>query len=97
MGGGEIYITSHNQKQQDQKKGGFNPVVAAVTGAVVGATAAGVAGAAVLVNDDSRKQVEKVIDKAKDNVSELKAVVEEKITEVHEKVNRIADAVKDTK
>lgn len=90
-------MTDPNQKQQDQKKGGLNPVVAAVAGAVVGAAAVGVAGAAVLANDDSRKKVEKVIDKTKDNISDMKTGVEEKITEVHEKVNKIADVIKDTK
>ncbi len=44
-------MTDNNQKQRDDQKGGINPVAAAVTGAVVGAVAVGVAGAAVLADD----------------------------------------------
>lgn len=85
-----------NQNNDDQKKDGVNPIVAAVTGAAVGAAAVGVATAAVLTDDDSRKKVEKVIDKAKDNVADIKADVEEKIAAGQEKVNEIASAVTDS-
>jgi len=70
------------QKKQVEKNDGASNVAAAVAGAVVGAVAVGLAGAAVLANDDGRKQVEKVIDDAKDNVANTKADVEEKITAV---------------
>lgn len=79
-------MTNHNQKQH----GGVNPVVAGVVGAVVGAAAVGIAGVVALANDDSRKQAKKVIDEAKDNVSAMKANVEEKIVEGKEKVNNLS-------
>ena len=87
-------MTDHNQKQQDDKKVGVNPVAAAVVGAVVGAAAVGIAGAAVLANKDSRKKLEKGIDDAKDKVKEIKEGVEEKIDAGKEKVNDIVTAVK---
>ena len=89
-------MTSHNQKQQDDQKGGINPVAAAVTGAVVGAVAAGIAGAAVLADNDNRKKVEKVIDEAKDNVADIKANVGEKIAEGQEKVDAVVTAATDS-
>lgn len=84
-----------NQKQQDDQKGGMNPGAAAAIGAVIGAAAVGIAGAAVLANKDGRKTVEKVIDDAKDKVSDMKEGVEGKIAEGQKKVNKIATAVKD--
>ncbi len=86
-------MTDQNQKKQGS---GIHPVTAAVAGVVVGATAAVIAGAAVLANDDSRKKVEKSIDKAKDNVANMKTAVEEKITEGKEKVNEVAAAIEDS-
>ena len=89
-------MTDDNQKQRDDQKGGINPVAAAVTGAVVGAVAFGIAGAAVLANDNKRKQVENFIDEAKDNVADIKANVGEKIAEGQEKVDAVVTAVKDS-
>ena len=89
-------MTDDNQKQRDDQKGGINPVAAAVTGAVVGAVAVGIAGAAVLANDNKRKQVENFIDEAKDNVADIKANVGEKIAEGQEKVDAVVTAVKDS-
>ncbi|MEK7451112.1 MAG: hypothetical protein AAB662_04210 [Patescibacteria group bacterium] len=89
-------MTSPNQKQRDDQKGGINPIVAGVTGAVVGAAAVGIAGAAVLANDDNRKQVENFIDTAKDKVEEMKVNVEEKIAGAQEKVNEVIASVKDS-
>ena len=86
-------MTDDNQKQRDDQNGGINPVAAAVTGAVVGAVAVGVAGAAVLANDDKREQVEDFIDEAKDNVADIKANVGEKIAEGQEKIDAVATAV----
>lgn len=83
-----------NQKHQDDQNGGVNPVAAGVVGAVVGAVAVGVAGAAVMANDDSRKAVEKVIDQAKDKAEDAKKTVEEKIAQGQEKVNEAAASVK---
>lgn len=96
MKGGKTNMTSHNQKQQDDQKGGVNPIVAGVTGAVVGAAAVGIAGAAVLANDDGRKQVEKAIDTAKDKVEEMKGNIEEKIASAQEKVNEAISSVKNS-
>lgn len=87
-------MTNQNQKKHDDQNGGINPVAAAVTGAVVGAAAVGIAGAAILANDDSRKQVEKVIDEAKDNAEDMKTDVEKKIAQGQEKVNEVVTAVK---
>lgn len=87
-------MVNQNQKKQDEGKGGVNPVVAAVTGAIVGAAAVAVAGAAVLANDDSRKKVEKVIAKAKDNVADIKSDMEDKLAEGKEKVKKVGNIVK---
>ncbi len=86
-----------DQKKQADQNSGVNPIVAGVVGAIVGAAAVGIAGAAVLTNDDSRKKVEEVIDTAKDKVEDFKENVEEKIAGAQEKVSEVVDAVKDTK
>lgn len=86
-------MTNQNLKQ-NQQKGGVSPVAAAVTGAVVGAAAVGIAGAAILANDGSRKKVEKAIDSAKDNMADMKENVEEKIAQGQEKVAEVIDRVK---
>lgn len=88
-------MSNHDKKQKHDENGGVNPVAAAVAGAVVGAAAVGIAGAAVMANDDSRKKLENVIDDAKDNVAGVKADVEKKIAEGQEKVNEVVSAVKD--
>ncbi len=85
-------MTDDNQRKQDNQAGGINPVAAAVTGAVVGAVAVGVAGAAILANDDNRKHVEEAIDTAKDKVADVKANVGEKIAEGQEKVDAVVTA-----
>jgi len=89
-------MTDDSQIKQNSQANGINPVAAAVTGAVVGAVAAGVAGAAILANDDSRKQVEKVIDEAKNNVTNIKADIGEKIAEGQEKVDAVVTAATDS-
>ncbi len=89
-------MTDDNQRKQNNQAGGINPVAAVVTGAVVGAVAVGVAGAAVLTDNDNRKQVEKVIDEAKDNVADIKANVGEKIAEGQEKVDAVVTAATDS-
>ncbi|MDO8583526.1 MAG: hypothetical protein Q7R51_03265 [bacterium] len=88
-------MTDQNQKQQNNQKGGVNPIVTGVTGAVIGAAAVGIAGAAILANDDNRKQVEKIIDATKDKVADIKENVEEKIAGAQEKVSEVVSAVKD--
>lgn len=87
-------MADQNQKKQGEDKNGFNPVAAAIAGAVVGATAAVVAGAAVLANDDSRKNVEKAIDEVKGNMADMKAEVEENLAEGKERVTNTANSVK---
>ncbi len=89
-------MSDDNQKKQDDQKDGVNPVAAVVTGAVVGAAAVGIAGAAVMANDDNRKKVEEAIDEAKDNVNDMKKDVDEKIVEGQEKVNEVVTAVKNS-
>lgn len=84
-----------NQKQQNGQKGGFNPAAAAAIGAVVGAAAVGIAGAAIMANKDGRKKVEKVIDEAKDKVIDIKEDVEGKIASGQEKVKKVVTAVQD--
>jgi uncharacterized membrane-anchored protein YhcB (DUF1043 family) len=74
----------------------MNSVVAAITGAVVGAAAVGVAGIAVMANKDSRKNVEKAIDNAKENVENMKEEAEDKFAEGQEKVNKVVAAVKNS-
>ncbi len=86
-------MTNQNQKKQDENKNGF-PVAAAIAGAVVGATAAVVAGAAVLSNDDSRRKVENAIDEAKGNLTNVKIGIEEKIAEGKERVINAANSAK---
>jgi len=98
-------MTDKNKKHHDDQKSEVNPIVAAVTGAVVGAAAIGIAGAAVMANDDTRKKAEKAIDEAKDNINNMRKDVDEKIAQGQEKVNEVVatvkdstqDAVKDTK
>jgi hypothetical protein len=87
-------MTNNNQKKEEEQNGGANPVLAAVTGAVVGAVAVGVAGAAILANDRGRKQVEKVIDDAKDNVANMKSDVQDEIAKGQEKLKEVTDAIK---
>lgn len=56
---------SHTQPHKpEEKKGGINPVVAAVTGVVIGATAA-IAGAVVLSDEKNRKKVAHSFDNVK--------------------------------
>lgn len=58
-------MTAQNHKKQNKTKSGFNPVVAAVTGAIVGAGVA-IAGAVALKDKKNRKEVEQVFTNLKD-------------------------------
>lgn len=62
-------MTDQNQKKQNEGKGGVNPVVAVVTGAIVGAGVA-VAGAVALNDKKNREKVKKVLTNAKDQAVE---------------------------
>lgn len=53
-------MMNKNQKLQDEKKSGINPVVVAVTGAVVGAGVS-VAGAMALKNGQNRNKIKEVL------------------------------------
>lgn len=61
-------MTDQNQKKQDMGKSGFNPVVAAVTGAVVGAGVA-IAGAVALKDKKNREKVKEVLTEVKDKAT----------------------------
>jgi len=90
-------MTNKNKKHHDDQKGGVNPIVAAVTGAVVGVAVAGIAGAAVMANDGTRKKVEKAIDEAKDNINNMRKDVDKKSGQGQKKVSKVVATVKDAK
>ena len=75
-------------KKPVEVKVGISPVVAAVTGMVVGAGVA-VAGAVAYANQDNRDKVNKVLMDAKDQFNEKK-------TEVGEKAEKLVNIAKDT-
>lgn len=52
------------------KKGGFNPVVAAATGAIVGAGVA-IAGAVAMKDKKNREKVKEVFNEAKQKISDV--------------------------
>lgn len=93
-----------NQKKQDQGKGGISPVVAAVTGAVVGVA---VAGALALKDEKNREKVKEVFTNVKDQaieymedmqkeIKDKKGKVEKKLAEDKEKVGKITSSVKNS-
>jgi len=97
-------MVHQNQKKHDEGKSGFNPVVAAVTGAVVGAGVA-VAGAIALKDKKNRDKVKGVLNNVKDKATgyvedirkqlqDKKNEAEEKLAEGKEKVKKVEDAVK---
>ena len=75
-------------KKPVEVKVGISPVVAAVTGMVVGAGVA-VAGAVAYANQDNRDKVNKVLMDTKDQIIEKK-------DEVGEKVEKLVNIAKDT-
>ena len=98
-------MTDHNQKK-GAGKGGVNPVVAAVTGAVVGAGVA-IAGAVALKDEKNRKKVKEVLTNVKDQAvgymedmqkqtQDKKSQIEEKLAEGKEKIEKVAKAAKDS-
>lgn len=58
-------MTDHNHKKQDERDSGVNQVVAAVTGAIVGAGVA-VAATLALKNEKNRDKVKEAFSNAKD-------------------------------
>lgn len=102
--GSELFMT---MDKKPEVKEGVNPVVAAVTGAVVGAgiVAAG-AGAVVLSDEENRKKIKKVINNVKDRAEDYlagiekqaddkKSEIEEKIAEGTEKIEKATEAAKE--
>lgn len=78
-------MKDQNNKKQNTGAVGFNPVVVAVTGAVVGA---GIAVAGVVLSDKkNRDTIQKTVGNAKDQV-------EEKLTKDKEKIKLIVDTAK---
>ena len=80
-------------KKPVEVKVGISPVVAAVTGMVVGAGVA-VAGAVAYANQDNRDKVNKVLMDTKDQIIEKKDEVGEKVEKL---VNIAKDPVEEVK
>jgi hypothetical protein len=89
-----------NKKTQNRGKDSVNPIVAGVTGAVIGAGIA-VAGAAVVLNDKkSREKVKGVLSNVKNQVvgymEDMQKQAQDKKTEVKEKIAESEKTVKKT-
>jgi len=86
-----------NQKKLDKNKGGINPVVAAVTGAVVGAGIA-VAGAVALKDEKNRNKVKKAFSDVKDqaagDIEDIQNKAEDKKDEAEKKLDEGKEALK---
>jgi gas vesicle protein len=88
-------MTDPNEKKEISETG-FNPAIAAIIGATVGAGVA-IAGATILADEKKRNKVKKVIDQVKthamDYVENLKKQTNEKKTEVKKQATKtIADS-----
>jgi hypothetical protein len=88
-----------DQKKQTKGKDGVNPVVAGVTGAVIGVGIAVAGAAAVVLNDKkSRDQVKKVLssvkDQALDYIEDIQKDVQDGRSEVEEKLAQGAGKAK---
>lgn len=85
-------MINQNQKKQDKEKGGVNPVVAAVTGAVVGAGVA-IAGAIALKDEKNRQKVKDVLTNAKDQavgyMEDIQKQAQDKKIEIQDKISAI--------
>jgi hypothetical protein len=84
---------------KSKKKESVNPVMAGVTGALLGGAA--VAAAMTLSNEKKREEIKDTLNEAKDKaqgyweeVQDKKEEIEDKLTESKEKVEKTADAVK---
>jgi len=95
-------MTDKITHKQDEKKGGFNPAVAA-TAAVIGAGI--VAGAIALSDDKNRKKVtdaltdvkekaEDMIDDVKDRAKDQKEEVEKDLDELKDRAEKVTDSAK---
>jgi len=88
-----------DQKKQNKDKDGVNPVVAGVTGAVIGVGIAAAGVAAVMLNDKKgRDKVKKVLsnvkDQALDYIEDMQKDVQDERSEVEEKLAQGAGKVK---
>ncbi len=99
-------MTDQNQKKQDKRKRGLNPVAVAITGAVVGAGIA-VAGVMALKDEKNREKVKKVLNNVKkqatdyaedvqNKIRDEKEEAEKKLAEVKEKVKKVANSVNES-
>lgn len=85
-----------NQTQTKQNgTSGFNPVVAAVAGAVVGAGVA-VAGAVVLEDKKTREKIKFAFTNMQKLAEDKKNEAEKKLSGDKEKVKRVIDSAKDS-
>lgn len=75
------------------KKHGVNPVIAAVTGAVVGGIA--VAGALTLSDEKKREQVKDALIGAKDKVLNTKEEAQDKLSDARDMAMDKAEDIKD--
>lgn len=91
---GDINMADNNQKKDDNddQKGGVNPLIPAAIGAVVGATVA--AGAMAMQDPDNQAKVKDALGAAKDHaagyLSDLQDQAEEKKEEIKDKVEDAA-------
>ncbi len=90
-------MTNPKQIKQDEGKSGFNPVAAAITGAVVGAGVA-IAGAVALKDKKNRESVKQMLTDVKDQamgyVEDLQKQVQDKKGEGEEKLAEGKEEVK---
>ena len=93
-------MNTHNKQNEDTTKNGVNPVVVAVTGAIVGAGVA-VAGAIALKDKKNREKVKEILSNVKDHtmgymedmkkqVEDKKGEVEEALTEGKKEIKKVA-------
>lgn len=84
-------MRNKNQKKQGEEKAGFNPVAAAVTGAIVGAGVA-VAGIVALKDKKNRKNVRRVLDNVKDQaveyIEDMQKQAQDKMVEVEKNLRK---------
>lgn len=74
-------MTTQIQKKQDKKKSNVKSVVTAVTGVIVGASAA-VAGAIVLKNKKNRDKITTAVTKANDHTKKTMDKAEKKVKKI---------------
>lgn len=99
-------MTESNQNKKNEGNSNVNPVIAGVTGAIIGASVA-VAGSVVLSDKKNRNKVVKVLQNVKEQavgyVGDLKqrsrdekGELDKKITEGKEKAKKMAASVNDS-